>query len=321
MGTQPNPSSPQTLPDLRLFAVLGTWMEEDIVEATVRNAFTQGVEAVYVVDNASTDATVERAVAAGATVAESFATTQYQERVRILLMNAVVARVSLASGAPHIWWLWLDADEFPEGPGGLTVADYLRSLDRRFRLVGSTYYNHFPGDNPAYLPGYHPLDFQPLCERFWPERARHCGQTHWKHPLQRFDSEGAFLMALGGFHSASLRTGERLWEPRGGIVTHHIQYREEAFTRARLELLCATSRNDHNEIIGNTDMQKRFESLDAVYAHRWQDVDSLHRKGRLRGVHPEPWTDMRSVLRWYDARDLEAARRRWSAGDAGSQGR
>ena len=76
--TRPNPSPPQPLPEFRFFAVLGTWMEEDIVEATVRNAFAQGVEAVYLVDNASTDATVERALSAGATLAESFATPEYQ---------------------------------------------------------------------------------------------------------------------------------------------------------------------------------------------------------------------------------------------------
>ena len=309
VGTQPNPSSPTRLPEFRLFAVLGTWMEEDVVEATVRNALAQGVEAVYLVDNASTDATVERALAAGAVLADSFATTEYQERVRILLMNAVVARVSLASGAPHIWWLWLDADEFPEGPDGLTVADYLAGLDRRFRIVGATYYNHFPSESPAYVPGYHPLDFQPLCERFWPERARHCEQPHWKHPLQRFDRDGAFLMALGGFHSASLRTGDPLLEPQGGIVTHHFQYREESATRARLALLCGSARNDHNETIGNTDMKKRFASLDAVYGQRWQDVDSLRRLGPVRGVHPRPWTDPRSVRRWYDTGDLVAARR------------
>ena len=281
------------------------------MEATVRNAFAQGVEAVYIVDNASTDATVERAVAAGATLAESFATPEYQERIRILLMNGVVARISLSSGAPHAWWLWLDADEFPEGPQGLTIGEYLRTLDRSYRLVGSTYYNHFPGDRPAYIPGFHPLEFQPLCERFWPERARHCRQPHWKHPLQRFDRDGAFLLALGGFHSASLRTGEELVEPVGGIVTHHFQYREEAFTRARLERLCGTTRNDHNEAIGNTDMQKRFASLDAVYAHRWQDVDSLRQKTEVPGVHPEPWTDDRSIRRWYSADDLQAARRRY----------
>jgi hypothetical protein len=199
----------------------------------------------------------------------------------------------------------------------MTIAEYLRTLDREFRVVGSTYYNHFPGDRPAYIPGFHPLEFQPLCERFWPERARHCSQPHWKHPLQRFDREGAFLLALGGFHSASLRTGEPLVEPAGGIVTHHFQYRDEAFTRARLDLLCATTRNDHNQIIGNTDMKKRFASLDAVYARRWQDVDSLRRKAEVPGVHPQPWTDPRSVRRWYTADDLERARAGWKADNSG----
>ena len=128
---EPNPEHPNVLPEFRFFAVLGTWMEEDVVEATVRNAFAQGVEAVYVVDNASTDATVERAVAAGATFVESFHTRLYEERIRILLMNAVVARMSLASGADHVWWLWLDADEFPEGPSGMTLVEYLHTLDRQ----------------------------------------------------------------------------------------------------------------------------------------------------------------------------------------------
>ena len=156
---------------MRLFAVLGTWMEEDVVEATVANAFAQGVEAVYLVDNASTDGTVDRAVAAGAVVAESYRTEAYEERIRMLLMNAVVARVSLASDAQHIWWLWLDADEFPEGPEGVTIGDYLRGLDRRFRLVGSTYFNHFPTDSPMYIPGFHPIDFQAMCQRVRPRAA------------------------------------------------------------------------------------------------------------------------------------------------------
>ncbi|HEY7946225.1 MAG TPA: glycosyltransferase family 2 protein, partial [Acidimicrobiales bacterium] len=161
VATEANPVPGDRLPGFRFFAVLGTWMEQDVVEATVRNAFAQGVEEVYLVDNASTDATVEQAVAAGAVLEESYDTAVYDERVRILLMNAVVARRSLASGADHVWWLWLDADEFPEGPDGTTIAQYLATLDRRFRVVGSTYYNHFPSDEPYYIPGFHPLDFQP----------------------------------------------------------------------------------------------------------------------------------------------------------------
>ncbi len=312
-----NPPDAQPLDDFRLFAVLGTWMEEDIVEATVRNAFAQGVEAVYVLDNASSDATVERALAAGVTSVESFDTDAHEEPVRNLLMNAMVARISLSCGAPHIWWLWLDADEFPEGPDGLTIAEYLRSLDRRFRIVGSTYYNHFPSDRPSYIPGFHPVDFQPLCERFWPARARHCVQPHWKHPLQRFDRDERFIVAGPGFHTGTIkalsgRVREPLWEPEGGIVTHHVQYRLESDTRARLELLCGSDRTVRDHAMGNTQMKKRLQSLDAIYAQDWQHVANHRGWEPALGVQPRPWPDPTSTRRWYDMGQLEEARRRWS---------
>jgi glycosyltransferase involved in cell wall biosynthesis len=310
-----NPPHPDVLSDFRFFAVLGTWMEEDVVEATVRNAFAQGVEAVYLVDNASTDATVERAVAAGARLAETFDTAVYDERVRILLMNGVVARTSFASGAPHVWWLWLDADEFPEGPGGVTLAEHLATLDRRFRLVGSTYYNHFPADEPSYISGFHPLDFQPLCERFVPLRQRFCDLPHWKHPLQRFDRSGPFLMAIDGFHTASLRTRDAVVEPDEGIVTHHVQYRDEETTMARMDLLCGgPGRNDFNDSLNHRTIKRRFDSLDAVYAGRWDEVNNLRGDEPLLGVHPVPWPDPASARRWYGADELTAAKEAWRRG-------
>ena len=291
--TEAHPRRPQPPQDVRFFAILGTWNEEDIVEATVRNAFAQGVEAVYLVDNASTDATVERALAAGATLAESFATDRYEERVRILLMNDAVARLSLSSGAQSVWWLWLDADEFPEGPDGLTIAEYLHTLDRRFRIVGSTYYNHFPSATPSYIPGFHPIDFQPLGEMFVPDEPRYCDQPHWKHPLQRFDREERFLVSGPGFHTGTIdalagRTREPLAEPVGGIVTHHVQYRQEPATRARLELLCGSDRTVVDHAIGNTQMQKRLRNLDAIYAQNWPLVNNLRGEEPLLGVHPRP---------------------------------
>jgi len=289
-------------------------MEQDIVEATVKNALAQGAEAVYVVDNASTDATVERAVAAGAEVADSYESEAYEERVRILLMNGVVARESLRSEAEHVWWLWLDADEFPEGPDGMTIAEYLSTLDRRFRVVGSTYYNHFPVEPPAYLSGFHPLDFQPLCERYEPGRPEHCTLKHWKHPLQRFDRHGAFLVATGGFHSATVRTHEPVLEPRRGIVTHHVQYRDEDDTRARMDRLCGGGgRNDLNHAIGNTEIAQRYRSLDAVYAGRWAEVQNLRTKHAGAGVRPRPWTGPRSA-RWYGPDELAEAVAAWRAG-------
>jgi hypothetical protein len=311
-----NPAEAQPLPSFRFFAILGTWMEEDVVESTVRNAFAQGVEAVFVVDNASTDGTVERAVAAGATVAESFETDAYEERIRILLMNSVVARQSLATGDPYIWWLWLDADEFPEGPDGLTIVEYLRTLDRRFRIVGSTYFNHFPTDKPEYLPGFHPLDFQPLCEQYRAPFDHGCGMPHYKHPLQRFDREGPFISAGDGFHTVSLKRGQSLYEPTGGIVTHHVMYRAEAQTRARLELLCGgPARNASNHAVGNRSIQKRFDSLAAVYAQNWAAVNNLRETAPELGVHPQPWPNPESTRRWYDQDELEAAKEKWRTDD------
>ena len=67
-----NPAEPRVLEDFRLFAIVGTWMEADVIEATVKNAFTQGCERVFLVDNESPDDTVEKAIAAGAELACSF---------------------------------------------------------------------------------------------------------------------------------------------------------------------------------------------------------------------------------------------------------
>ena len=309
-----NPPDAQPLETFRFFAILGTWMEEDIVEATVRNAFAQGCEAVFVVDNASTDATVERATAAGATLVESFQTDVYEERVRILLMNAAVARISFSTGAPTIWWLWLDADEFPEGPQGLTIAEYLRTLDRRFRIVGSTYYNHFPSAKPEYLPGFHPLDFQPLCEQYTAPFDHGCGMPHYKHPLQRFDREGPFIPSGDGFHTVTPRTGQPLYEPTGGIVTHHITYRDETFTRQRLEVLCGgPARNLSNNAVGNRSIQQRFESLAAVYAQNWAGVNNMRLTEPILGVHPWPWPESTSTRRWYEQGQVEEAKEKWRA--------
>ena len=132
-----NSPEPDVLTRVRLFAVLGTWMEADIVADSVRNALTQGCERVYLVDNGSTDDTVEVAVGQGAILAHSFVTEHYDEHLRLHYMNKVVSEVSASEADDHIWWLFLDADEFSHGPWGMSLLEYLKTLDRRFRIVGS----------------------------------------------------------------------------------------------------------------------------------------------------------------------------------------
>jgi glycosyltransferase involved in cell wall biosynthesis len=296
----------------RLFAVLGTYNEEDIVEATVANAFAQGVERVYLVDNASTDDTVARAVGAGAELAEVFKTSCIQENVRVLLMNSVVWRVSSEENSEHVWWLWLDADEFPHGPGEETIKQYIDGLDHRFRAVGASYYQHFPHQKPEYVRGFHPLEFQPLCEPFWMPLFPKCEIRHYKHPLQRFDRNEPFITASVGFHTCEANDRAQLIEPSTGIITHHFQYRAESVTRGRLsEVYGAPSGRGEQSLRRNwPNGSRRLESVDAVYAQRWNEVDNQRRIPDNVGVSPRPWSDFTSrpePRRWYATEDLKEA--------------
>jgi hypothetical protein len=298
------PPSPAPLDDFRLFAIIGTWMEEDIIAATVANAFTQGCERVYLVDNASDDDTVAEAIAAGAIHACTFWTPHYDEALRLNIMNHVVQSTSAADASEHIWWLWIDADEFPHAPGGETIREFLEPLDRRFRIVGGRFMNHFPSGTPAYRRGFHPLDFQPLCEE---HRDPICALGHRKHPLQRFDRTSAPILADRGFHRAS-STERPLREPNEAIYIHHFPYREPDVTRRRLTALCATGEFGGSRArIGDdaTDgMAPRFETLDAVYAGDWDRVRNYRTDGNCPLAHPTPWeslvpADDVPYKRWY----------------------
>jgi hypothetical protein len=310
-----NPPDADVLPSFGLFGVVVTWMEGDVIEATVRNAFAQGCERVLLVDNDSPDDTVERALAAGAELARSFSTPLQDEKVKIGLLNEVVAQTSIDDGRDHIWWMWLDADEFLHGPRGLTVRRFLAQLDQRFRLVGSRYFNHYPDREPQSVPGLHPLDLQPLCEEL---RGVFCHAGHRKHQLQRYDREGPTVTSQIGYHTAS--SSVSLVEPSEGCFTHHFPYRLEAVTRARAEALCGRNGSGTARIelrnqqtmrdSGNlSDMSKRSRTLDHVYAQRWSEVENLRRVGKPIGVEPRPWPDLVDPVhvtsaRWYAPGDL-----------------
>jgi glycosyltransferase involved in cell wall biosynthesis len=308
-----NPAQPDPIGEAPLFAVVSTYNEADVIEASVKNALAQGAERVYLVDNASTDDTVERAVSSGAILAERYETGSVEDRLRTMLMNAVVWHVSSAERAPHIWWLWMDADEFSHGPGNLTIAQYLAGLDRRFRTVGTSFFQHYPHTKPEYVPGFHPLDFQPMCEPFWQDFMPRCPIRHYKHPLTRFDRSGPFLLVPNSFHTWAPSDKSQLVEPRRGIVTHHVQYRQEEVTRKRLAAIYGdqSRRAAHVASTGSDGGQRRLRSLDAVYAQRWSEVDNdRHVRGDV-GVRLQRWSDLSpgfEVARWYTNDELAQAR-------------
>ena len=295
---------------IRLFAVLGTWMEGDIVESTVRNALTQGCERVFLVDNESPDDTVEAALRAGAIVAETFRTDRYDESLRLRLMNRVVRNVSDAEGDEQIWWLYLDGDEFPHGPSGMTLQAFLGTLDVRFRVVGARCFDHYPHVQPAFQLGRHPLDFQPLCEEL---AFPMCPRRHRKHSLLRFDRERPFIECGNGFHLVTC--AEPVVEPTDSFFIHHFPYRDEAVMRRRLDMLWTAPAGDEPRALASRDthMLARVHSLDAVYAQDWDRVlnfialDPMYEQMDPRppkyGVHLTPWTDAvepehAAVLHW-----------------------
>ena len=304
-----NPSQPDVLADFRLFAVVKTWMDEDIIAAVVRNAFTQGVESVFVVDNGSTDATVERAEEAGAIIAEVFDTPAFDGPLAQVLMNAVVARSPFAQVPITSGGSISTATSSPKGLTAHRSIEYLATLDRRFRVVGSACFNHLPNEKPEYLAGFHPIDFQPLYFEFLPAWTPMCGQrSHWKHPLQRFDRGGNFIVSRPGSHGGICP--QDLVEPEGGIITHHFQYRDEDLTRAKLQLTCGPG-SRRTALYGTNRMDgfsRRLRSLDAVYAQRWDDVEVEINRTLAALDPPRPWPAMDSVRRWYSLSDLHAAR-------------
>jgi hypothetical protein len=302
--TEANPAVPNTFDDVVLYAVIGTWMEADVIADTVANSYAQGADRVFVVDNDSPDDTVARAVAAGAEHGLTYSTAGYDERYRLNLMNDFVRYRSESSGADHVWWLWLDADEFPRPEAGGTIGELVAGLDRRFRIVGGRFVDHYPSPGrPAFVPGEHPLDHQPLAEEM-PQPI--CSHMHRKHPLMRWDREGPHIDADLGFHRA--RCAQRpLREPPTGLVIDHFPFRDEKATRRRLATLwgldgAASARAERSHFT-SLHMEARVESLDAVYSGAWTEVRNFAPGRPERGVSPVDWRELvppvsHDIRRW-----------------------
>lgn len=291
--TAPTPDPPRPLDDFGFYAIVGTWMEGDIIADTVANAFAQGVDRVFLADNDSPDDTVERAVAAGAECSLQYRTEHFEESYRYALMNELVHHVSSASPHDHVWWLWMDADEFcrPQGEGRLR--DVLTHLDRSYRVVGARVLNHYPTPGEtAHEPGTHPVEHQPLCEEV---EQNICRAKHRKHPLQRWDRSGPDLFADFGFHRA-VSIERPLLEPPTPIVMHHVPYRREEVSRARLDgLWHGRSDGESRAIEGDlaTDhMQARLESIDAVYSGTWPKVRNFIPGRPEFGVSLVDWREL-----------------------------
>jgi len=287
---------------IELYAIFGVWHEGDIIEAAIANAKHQGCSRVFVIDNDSPDDTVARAEAAGAEVVDIWSTDFYEEGERLWRMNELMDEVSRRENLPHLWWLYLDGDEFPKGPFGMTIREYLQTLDERFQIVGAIALDHYPTQRPYYARGLHPIDTQPYATlRMGPTgRRAFCPLHHWKHPLFRVDNGTPDIFLTRGSHTPVTLSHRRLLEPEVGLCIHHCPLRAKEDAYRRLELLCgprpAADRRSKpdDDFIQEDGAIRRYRSLDAIYEGRWDDVLVPHSRlhERRQGVRLRRWQEI-----------------------------
>ena len=310
-------ASPSVAPRRPLFAIVNTWMEADIIEATVRNCWEQGCDRVFLLDNDSPDDTVERAKTAGAELLENYHTDFFQNSVKYRIINEHIGRLAAELGGA--WWMCLDADELPTGPHGLRIREYLAGLPTQFNVVGAYSFDHHPTAPLANLPGFHPADFQPY-GMF--RTAKFCGQRHWKHLLFIVDRDG-LTGTWRGSHSLWIRKGASAkTEPTEALLIHHFMYRNRRDTEQRLRELTkprpefgGASRVVPNEIfIGQQGCAKKFRQLDLIYSCKWDQVEPPHSQmlDYQIGVPVEHWSKILSPAdysypRWYSLKELQDA--------------
>lgn len=289
-----------------LYAVVGTWREADVVAACVKSLFANGVQKVFLVDNESPDDTVARAVAAGAKLAATFKTPYYDDDVRLRTMNEVMRHVTETEKLDALWWLSLDADEFPCGPRGENLAGWLQTLPDEIDCVGCDSFDLYPEAPDWFDPLRHPAEVMARGMLRREYRNIYCDRSHWKHPLLK-QRKGRYALAQSRGSHVPFASGVTPREPGESLTLFHAPLRRPEDSRARLAALCGADpalggrsrMATDDQVTGNNGAGKRWASLEAVYAGRWSEVDVPHSQcyGTITGVALYAW---RRVLKFQD---------------------
>ncbi len=211
------------------------------------------------------------------------------------------------------------------GPGGATVRELVSSLDRRFRIVGTRYFNHYPDRRPEYLAGLAPARLPAAVRGAEREPLR-------PRPPQAPPPAMGSRRATDHFRArVPCRPCRRstLAEPTTATFTHHFPYRLEEVTRRRLDALCG--RDASGQVAGRsvrspgaTQRPDRLGHVQAVqharrtvYARDWANVENLRRDGehdRRRAASVDRRRRSRRTpmcARWYAPAELDAALAGW----------
>lgn len=284
------------LPQFSFYALLFTWYEADIMAANIENLRQQGVDRIFIIDNDSPDDTREVAEAYGAEIISIYRSNNFNEQMKVRKVNEFTKKIVDEAPHDHVWVLHLDADELPTGPHGMTIRQYIETLDRQFRVVGSVWVNHDPNLSVQNIPGFHPEEFQPFAAYHGTEGV--CDLTHDKHQLIRHDKQGPLIEVSGGYHWYNSNVLHA--EPHDCIWNHHFKFREYDVTEQRLRVLNETRLAQRNAVAKRRTQNDEAECF-------WSD-----RFKKLRGFydrHPSghTWPELvntPSIPKWYTEQEL-----------------
>ena len=284
-----------------LNAIMCVWNEEDIIAANVSHALAQGCERVFIIDNGSTDRTVQQAVRAGAVYHASFETEVFDEAQKTLNLNRCVMELTKQLPDEFNWWLFLDADEFPDFDTGKSILEILSGLPQEVRAVGGYMWDHVPTHAPYNVQGFHPADFMPM--------VRPGKDKTWKFQLLRYDKGKPPLYSCSGAHRYH-DNGNVVIESDLQMIIHHFNYRRPEVTKSRLTALVAPDIYGKRRVDwldknipvageGRCFYHERFERMEEIYAH--------NKHGNLKTG--ELGYNFAGLRRWYDPLriDMEAA--------------
>lgn len=283
-----------TIDTFELHAIVSTWFEEDIIEATVTNCFRQGCDTVTILDNDSQDRTVDLAVSLGAKIGEVYRTDLYDDDLRIRKQNQIAKNIVESSSASCVWILCLDADEFLHGTQQRTVRETLQSIPAIVRTVGCFGYDMWPAGKGSYVTGTHPaLTMQNCIQR----KTTTCGLLHWKHPALKYTPKTYDISQNRGNHDIAAKKNHVVYESSDHcLYMIHAPYRTYEYSMARLQRLCGGAKDQRrssldDDVTGNAGAIRRLQNIERVYAGDFRNVSLPHHfphKRELIGVVPYP---------------------------------
>lgn len=276
--------------DVVLYGLTKVWNEDDVIYATVRNLLLEGVDEVLVIDDDSDDDTAAEAEAAGATVLHQPSDGVFLERRRTEHLLEVIEQRTAAVGG-EVWWIVVDADEFPRGPAGGTIRDLVRRLPADVDTVGSRVLEHYPSRNSAPAPRFHPLDQLPMAH--WHEHPA-CPAGHWKHQLLRVRRPAELRFMPGRHTIAAPPERKPVVESAESLLMHHFPLRGLERTDHKLRAsVTATGRYTRSRdsfLIGRVERRRRMLRL--AYQERYDEVPNLFPGRPKVGVSPCDWREL-----------------------------